>query len=149
MWGTNPLLLWEKNWAGEIPPCYVPLGWGWGFFAKTVSLPLLHLSMWFFCSELWRSCSPSFQVFFRGKWSICNCSFGVSLGGGEFRIFLHCHLGSLPHMIFLFILVYVIWVWCSWVWLSLYLLYLVLLAFLDLWLDVYNLCWKVFSHYLA
>lgn len=30
-------------------------------------------------------------VFFRGNYSIYICSFSVSMGGGEFRIFLHCH----------------------------------------------------------
>lgn len=39
------------------------------------------------------SSSSSFQIFFRGKWPIRSCKFGVFTGGGEFRIFL-LHLFS-------------------------------------------------------
>lgn len=33
-----------------------------------------------------------FRSFSKGIYSICNCRFSVSVGRGEFRIFLHHHL---------------------------------------------------------
>ena len=41
------------------------------------------------------SCSVSSQVFFRKNGSICRCSFSVSRGEGELKVFLHHYLGSL------------------------------------------------------
>ena len=51
---------------------------------------------------MWRSCSASFsEVFvFGGKCSTCGCRFGMSVGGGEFRIFLHCHPAPEPALLF-------------------------------------------------
>lgn len=34
----------------------------------------------------------SFQIIYKHKPCICICKFGVTVGGGEFKIFLHCHL---------------------------------------------------------
>ena len=53
------------------------------------SLPILMLS---FSPLLWRFWSSSFHVPFRRNYSICSCWFVVSVGGGEFGIFLHHHL---------------------------------------------------------
>lgn len=42
-----------------------------------------------------------FYVFSRGNYSICNCRFIMSMGGSEFKIFLHHHLKLKPQDIFL------------------------------------------------
>lgn len=42
---------------------------------------------------LCRSCAVSPQFFFRRSCSFCRYRFDVFIGGGEFRIFLCCHLG--------------------------------------------------------
>lgn len=57
-------------------------------FGKTVSLPYLPTLMCTFYPLFLRSCSASFQR----NYSICSCRFGVSMVGGELRIFLCCHL---------------------------------------------------------
>lgn len=58
-----------------------------------LSQPLLRISVWDFLIYLMcRNCSPSFQVSFRGDFSICSCRSGVSVRGSQFRILLHCHL---------------------------------------------------------
>lgn len=62
-----------------------------GIFSKNVSLPLLPVLMWSFYPFSWR-CSVSFQVCFRGNFSVCSCRFGVSVERDEFRIFFCCHL---------------------------------------------------------
>ena len=64
-------------------------------FGETALLTLLPILMWSFYPLLWRWCLASVQVFFR---SICSCRFGVSMGGGEFRIFLCWHLNPTPTM---------------------------------------------------
>ena len=81
------LFLREKLCIFEIP---LVLGYctGGGVFGETMSLPLPPTLMWTFYSLFLRSCSASFL----GKYSICTCRFGVSMVGGEFRIFLCCHL---------------------------------------------------------
>lgn len=53
-----------------------------------VYLPLLPVLMLSFYPLLWRPCSSSFQVSFRENDFICNCRFVVSVGGGQFIIFL-------------------------------------------------------------
>lgn len=69
-------------------------------FGKTMSLHLLLISVYPFYPLLWRSCFSSFShLFFQREFSICNCRFGVSLGGGKFRVFLCCHL-ELPTLSF-------------------------------------------------
>lgn len=61
----------------EIPPDWFVLGWG---FYGDHNVALL--------SFVVRSSSASLEVFFTGKWSVCNCRFCVSMGRLEFRIFL-------------------------------------------------------------
>lgn len=39
------------------------------------------------------------QLFFRGNYFIWRCVVCVSVGGGEFRVFLCCHLGPASHII--------------------------------------------------
>lgn len=64
MWGTNPLLLWEKYLFDEIPLyCVLPC-WGVGFFAETLSLPVLPIFMGSFHPLLWTSSSAGFPNFF-------------------------------------------------------------------------------------
>ena len=60
-----------------------------GVFVETFSLPT---SVWPLYPLLCRNCSASFQTFFRGNGSTSSWAFGVSVGGGEFRIFLHHHV---------------------------------------------------------
>lgn len=72
-----------------------------GFFWRpgdwqTTSLSSLRVLTWSFYSLLWRRSPASFRVFSWGSNSICNCIFGVSVGGGKFRIFLHHHFGPHP-----------------------------------------------------
>lgn len=61
-------------------------------FGETMSLPHQPTSMWTLYHLFLRSHSASFQL----NYSICSCRFGVSVVGGEFRIFLCCHLNVLP-----------------------------------------------------
>lgn len=75
------------------------MGAGVAMFGETVSLPLLPTSMCPFYHLLWRSCSASFQVFFRGNCFICICRFGVFMGRGEFRFFVY-HLWPCPWLYF-------------------------------------------------
>lgn len=57
-----------------------------------MSLSLLLFSGYSFCCLPWRN-SISPQFFFRNNYSICRYRLCVSMGGGEFRVFLHSHLG--------------------------------------------------------
>ena len=78
-----------------------------GFFLNEIislpPLPTLVLSLYPF---LWRLCSSSFQVLFRGKYFTCNCSFVVSMGGSEWDLlmppFRTFHLILLSHLTFSF-----------------------------------------------
>lgn len=63
-----------------------------GIFGKTTSLSLLTILIWPFYCLLWRSIQLVLTSFLRGIYSICNCRFSVSVGGSEFRIFIHHHL---------------------------------------------------------
>lgn len=68
-----------------------------------------HVALFIFCPVLWKICSSSFQVLWGENCSKCGCNFDVSLGGGELRIFLSCHLGSFPfwqHFLSKFLLKY-------------------------------------------
>lgn len=64
----------------------------------TVFLSLLPLSPWslIFC------CIGAVQsaLFFKRNCSIYRYTFGVFVGGREFRVFLQCHLGLLSHQVF-------------------------------------------------
>ena len=68
-------------------------------YMYTLSLSFLFLFGLSLCS----SCSVSPQVFFRKNGSVCRCSFNVSRGEGELKVFLHHHLGSVfpQHLYFL------------------------------------------------
>ena len=62
-------------------------------------------------------CSTNLQVILRDSHSICICSFGVSMGGNQLRIFLLCHSDP-THICFLFILLFLLQgrsflFWCS------------------------------------
>lgn len=85
--GDGSLATQEMLCICEIPPECGSLHQRWDFWWDHPSASPTRLM-----GSLWRSCSASWQVFYRGNWSICNHRCGVSLGGGEFRISLHCHL---------------------------------------------------------
>ena len=72
--------------------CSIVCHWTEGGVFGRLCFCLSNLS-WYglFTPLLWRSSSSSFQNFFRGKWSIYSCRFGMSAGGAEFRIFLCDH----------------------------------------------------------
>lgn len=63
-------------------------------FEAGVSLPVLPISMWPFYPLMWSRCSASPHVVFRGICSIHSSISVASVGGGEFRIYLYCHLGQ-------------------------------------------------------
>ena len=71
---------------------------GAGFHTKSVVLERPHLCLIYLLDVgllsffLGRSCSASILLCFRGNCSLCSWGFGVSMGAGEFRLFLHCHL---------------------------------------------------------
>lgn len=69
---------------------------GSGVFGKTVPLPLLDILTWPFYLLSSRRHSASSQVSFRENCSIDSCTLGVSVGGGEFRVFLGRHLEPPP-----------------------------------------------------
>lgn len=67
-----------------------------GVFGKTMSLPNLpsRRGLFIHCEGDY---SSSFQVFFGGNFPLGSCR-SVSMGRGDFRIFLHHHLEQkLPH----------------------------------------------------
>ena len=65
---------------------------GYGFH-QTASLPLLQSPCGlFFNPQLQKFCSACLQVVLRDSCSICGCSFSVSMGEGELRIFILCYL---------------------------------------------------------
>lgn len=83
---------------GEALYCEIPLDcglqyWGW-VFGETASLPLLPVLMWPFYPLSWGSCVAVFRSF-SGGIIPCVAVNGVPMEGGEFRIFIHCHLESL------------------------------------------------------
>ena len=97
MWVSNPSLLKEK--FGVVNSLLI-VGCldGSKVDGETVSQPLLPILMWIFF--LFTCCVGVVQLvlrfFFRGNCSVCSCRFGVSIGGGEFRILLCCHLELEP-----------------------------------------------------
>lgn len=95
---------------GEAPVWWDPSllcwhSWRWDFLQDCIFASLTHLKLipYFF---IVMSSLSNFQVNFKGKWSICSCKFGLLMGRGEFRIFLHCHLGLclLPNSLLFLIL---------------------------------------------
>lgn len=90
----KPPLLRKKLQICETPPDCRSHHWG-GFFCETTSLPLLP----FWWGSFLICCKGTLQLIFRsfsGNCFIRNCWFHVSVGGGEFSIFLHHHLGPPP-----------------------------------------------------
>ena len=72
--------------------------WRVGFSLVSLYLHLSYWSHWcsfnFFCGSF---IHPFFQVPFSGNYFICSVDLlSVSVWGGEFRIFLHCHLEPSP-----------------------------------------------------
>ena len=70
---------------------------------QTASLPVIPVSMQLFLFTF--SCGKSFlllnlQFILGDSFSICNCNFGVSMGGGEPGISLLYHLIPFPHMVY-------------------------------------------------
>lgn len=64
-----------------------------GVSVDTIYPFVLPISMWSLYHWFCRSCSINPQFFFRSDCSICRYRFCVSVGGGKFRVFLHCYLG--------------------------------------------------------
>lgn len=67
---------------------------GW-CFGETIYLLLLPILMWPLY-PLWSSCLASFQVLFRGNYSVYSYRFTVSREEVTFRIFLCCHTEPSP-----------------------------------------------------
>lgn len=68
-------------------------------FMEKLFLSLLYLFQCFFFPFLLiyvicRICSASFWISFRVNCSICSYRFGVSVGEGEFRRLMYCHIES-------------------------------------------------------
>ena len=92
-WGTpspSPSEKKKKHLSGEILPCYVLLHWVWSFWLTVFFTPTCLNVV--FLPLLWRSSLSTFEILSRGKWSIYNCRFHVSVGGVTIRIFLCHHL---------------------------------------------------------
>lgn len=101
MWGTNPSLLGEKIWVLSSLPVvgHCVTGRVYSEIVSHSAFPI-HFNV---VSPLilppWRSHPPSFQdflfyfvLFSEEIISYTAVSFGVSTGGGEFKILLYCHL---------------------------------------------------------
>lgn len=82
-----PLCWWI---CARVPQLYVfyymSLHWRWGSRRYHVSC--------LFCCFIW-SLSLIMQFFIKGNCSMCRYKFGMYMGGGEFSLFLLCHLGHL------------------------------------------------------
>ena len=108
LFGTGPSGC--DAWCGVWTPCFLgrssvfvrsPWLWVTMLWVEYLSRPfLLSISVWPFYPLLCRNCSASFQAFFRGNGSTSSWGFGVSVGGGEFRIFLHHHVELPPQFYF-------------------------------------------------
>lgn len=93
-WGSNCTLLRENNFV-ILSNCRLLFL----IYCFILCVPCLFLLSWCFPSTLsCRDYISSFQVPFRGNYSVCNCVLIVSIGGGEFRIFLQHHLESLSNV---------------------------------------------------
>lgn len=105
VWGTKLLLLKEKIHSHTYYfLCFSEGHYSkGGAFSEIVSLPPLEISAKPFYPLSWRY-SASSQVLIRGNCSFSNCIFIVSVGEGEFRVFLCHHLELPPHAIFLYIM---------------------------------------------
>ena len=89
IWGSDPLLHRGHLHGCDIPPAYgSPHQWC-GYWLDHVSTPLTHLNVVF---SLYLYIFVAENLFCRDSCSICSCSFGVSMGRSELRIFLLCYL---------------------------------------------------------
>lgn len=95
MWVLNPSLLREKLRVGA----FLLIVWhcaGVGVYGeRCFSLSCVFQYGYFLIPLMFRSHSPSFQISFKVNCSICSWTFGVSVGGGQLRIFFCHHLGQL------------------------------------------------------
>lgn len=85
----------------EFLPHCGSLHQGWSLFLNCVlaSLTLFNVGFLSFaeCVEVTQLVFRFFAFFFpRGTSSICSCRYSVSVGGGEFRIFLRHHQEHIP-----------------------------------------------------
>lgn len=78
--------------SAQGPWCYLPTA-GWSAGSGILVILCLLFYVVSFSFFLCRSCAVSPQFFFRRSCSFCRYRFDVFIGGGEFRIFLCCHLG--------------------------------------------------------
>lgn len=97
MWGTLLSLLEGKFHILGIPSQLWVTMLGVGSRAR-LSFYLSYLLDMSLLSLLWRHCSSSSQILFRGSDFICSYKFTVAMGGSDFRVFLHCHLEPLLHV---------------------------------------------------
>lgn len=101
MWGLNPSLFREKLqilsylWLQDATPVM-------RFMARLCfSLCYLYRCSFFFLICQMCSCHSAALRFLRGNCSMCSCGLGMSMGVGEFRIFLYYHLE--PEVLFGFV----------------------------------------------
>ena len=98
MWSLNLSLLREMIHIFVIPPV--------GGLLSLEFFPGEHMS---FCLWVWKLCSPTFQVYFHGKFSTYSFSFVVFVGGSKFRIFLYHHLELSPWCFPFLLLIFLLW----------------------------------------
>ena len=82
---------------GSLPDCGTS-HWG-GVQGENKSLPLLPFLMHLFYLCCRGAVHPVLRSFSEENYSICSCEFVVSVVGGEFKVFLHCHLEPLPSIL--------------------------------------------------
>ena len=99
--GPNLSLLREKIKVVSSLPIACCCAGGWTY-DKIVSQSFLSISIFFFflICLMCKSCLAGFWISFRRNCSMCSYRFGVFMGGGEFRSFLHSHLRVFKKCIF-------------------------------------------------
>ena len=96
MWGLDPSLLGENLYDCDISSVCGLQPWGVDTdYTKCLRFP--PISFWFFvivfsCGKIFSSC---LQVIHMDSCSVNSYNFGVSIGEGELRVFLLCHVGQL------------------------------------------------------
>ena len=95
MWSLDPSCLGEDSYNRDIPPVceYGPGGVGSDYIMS--ALPTYLAVIPSFCLSLWKFFSASLRGFLKHNCSVNSGNVGVSLGGGEFRVFLLCHFGHI------------------------------------------------------
>lgn len=89
----------SKFWATS--GCRMPRQW-WGLWQDCVSASATYIdAVFFFLICQMCSCHSAALRFLRGNCSMCSCGLGMSMGVGEFRIFLYYHLE--PEVLFGFV----------------------------------------------